>query len=155
MLGLDDCNIANLDCKPPTMDSHSLLPVPTQVGLQNKAIGFEDLHQAAFSVIPLSKTMREQLDHIRFWAYDRAVRASPREIKSPNTKCSNQSLFLFFVYFLFKTVFNAACLGRRRRRPPLRSVREPSMFLLASYPRCRWRPHALALLDHHSRPAGE
>ena len=29
---------------------------------------------------PLSKTMREQVDHIRSWAYDRAVRASPREI---------------------------------------------------------------------------
>lgn len=54
----------------------------TQVRLQNKAIGFEDLHQAALGVIPLSKTMREQVDHIRSWAYDRAVRASPREAKS-------------------------------------------------------------------------
>jgi SpoVK/Ycf46/Vps4 family AAA+-type ATPase len=53
----------------------------TQVRLQNKEIGFEDLHQAALSVIPLSKTMREQVDHIRSWAYDRAVRASPREAK--------------------------------------------------------------------------
>jgi SpoVK/Ycf46/Vps4 family AAA+-type ATPase len=51
----------------------------TQVRLQNKAIRFEDLHQAAVGVIPLSKTMREQVDHIRSWAYDRAVRASPRE----------------------------------------------------------------------------
>ena len=53
----------------------------TQVRLKNKAIGFEDLHQAALMVIPLSKTMREQVDHIRSWAYDRAVRASPREAK--------------------------------------------------------------------------
>ena len=54
----------------------------TQIRLQNKALTFEDLHQAALSVIPLSKTMREQVDHIRSWAYDRAVRASPREGKT-------------------------------------------------------------------------
>lgn len=54
----------------------------TQVRLQNKLVTFEDLHQAALGVIPLSKTMREQVDHIRSWAYDRAVRASPREAKS-------------------------------------------------------------------------
>jgi len=51
----------------------------TQARLKEKQIAFEDLHQAAISVIPLSKTMREQVDHIRSWAYDRAVRASPRE----------------------------------------------------------------------------
>ena len=51
----------------------------TQVRLKDKDIGFEDLHQAALEVIPLSKTMREQVDHIRSWAFDRAVRASPRE----------------------------------------------------------------------------
>ena len=51
----------------------------TQVRLKNKPMAFEDLHQAAIGVIPLSKTMREQVDHIRSWAYDRAVRASPRE----------------------------------------------------------------------------
>jgi hypothetical protein len=54
----------------------------TQTRLQNKELQFEDLHQAALNVIPLSKTMREQVDHIRSWAYDRAVRASPREAKS-------------------------------------------------------------------------
>jgi SpoVK/Ycf46/Vps4 family AAA+-type ATPase len=53
----------------------------TQVRLQDKTIAFEDLHQAALGIIPLSKTMREQVDHIRSWAYDRAVRASPRESK--------------------------------------------------------------------------
>jgi len=51
----------------------------TAVKLQDKTISFEDLHRAAQNVIPLSKTMREQVDHIRSWAYDRAVRASPRE----------------------------------------------------------------------------
>lgn len=51
----------------------------TQVRLKDKKMEFEDLHQAALGIIPLSKTMREQVDHIRSWAYDRAVRASPRE----------------------------------------------------------------------------
>jgi ATP-dependent 26S proteasome regulatory subunit len=51
----------------------------TQVKLQEKSLTFEDIHLAAQMVIPLSKTMREQVDHIRSWAYDRAVRASPRE----------------------------------------------------------------------------
>jgi SpoVK/Ycf46/Vps4 family AAA+-type ATPase len=51
----------------------------TQIRLKNKAISFEDLHQAARDVIPLSKTMREQVEHIRSWAFDRALRASPRE----------------------------------------------------------------------------
>ncbi|NWG13622.1 MAG: AAA family ATPase [Acidobacteria bacterium] len=51
----------------------------TAVKLQDRAVTFEDLHRAALNVIPLSKTMREQVDHIRSWAYERAVRASPRE----------------------------------------------------------------------------
>jgi SpoVK/Ycf46/Vps4 family AAA+-type ATPase len=54
----------------------------TSVRLENKQIAFEDLHRAAQNVIPLSKTMREQVDRIRSWAYDRAVRASPRESRS-------------------------------------------------------------------------
>jgi SpoVK/Ycf46/Vps4 family AAA+-type ATPase len=51
----------------------------TNVRLENKSMSFEALHQAATLVIPLSKTMREQVEHIRSWAYDRALRASPRE----------------------------------------------------------------------------
>ena len=51
----------------------------TTVRLEDRALTFDDLHAAAQNVIPLSKTMREQVDHIRSWAYDRAVRASPRE----------------------------------------------------------------------------
>ncbi len=51
----------------------------TNVRLENKSMSFEELHRAALNVIPLSKTMREQVEHIRSWAYDRAVRASPRE----------------------------------------------------------------------------
>ncbi len=51
----------------------------TTVRLEDRTLTFDDLHAAALNVIPLSKTMREQVDHIRSWAYDRAVRASPRE----------------------------------------------------------------------------
>jgi SpoVK/Ycf46/Vps4 family AAA+-type ATPase len=51
----------------------------TNVRLENKSMSFEELHRAALNVIPLSKTMREQVEHIRSWAYDRAVRASARE----------------------------------------------------------------------------
>jgi SpoVK/Ycf46/Vps4 family AAA+-type ATPase len=51
----------------------------TTVRLENTSMNFEELHRAATQVIPLSKTMREQVEHIRSWAYDRAVRASRRE----------------------------------------------------------------------------
>jgi SpoVK/Ycf46/Vps4 family AAA+-type ATPase len=46
--------------------------------LQNRPVTDDDLRHAAVSVVPLSKTMREQVEHIRTWAYSRAVRASPR-----------------------------------------------------------------------------
>lgn len=51
----------------------------TEVRLENRHVTFDDLHRAAQNIIPLSKTMREQVEHIRSWAYERAVRASPRE----------------------------------------------------------------------------
>jgi len=51
----------------------------TAARLAESPLTFEDLHRAAQNIIPLSKTMREQVDHIRSWAYDRALRASPRE----------------------------------------------------------------------------
>ncbi len=37
---------------------------------------FMSLHQ----IVPLSKTMKEQVNHIRSWAYDRALRASVRKL---------------------------------------------------------------------------
>jgi SpoVK/Ycf46/Vps4 family AAA+-type ATPase len=51
----------------------------TEVRLENRIVTFDDLHRAAQNIIPLSKTMHEQVEHIRSWAYERAVRASPRE----------------------------------------------------------------------------
>ncbi len=51
----------------------------TAARLEDREINDDDLLNATASVVPLSKTMKEQVDHIRAWAYDRAVRASPRE----------------------------------------------------------------------------
>jgi SpoVK/Ycf46/Vps4 family AAA+-type ATPase len=51
----------------------------TAARLQDQAVTDEHLIMATSNVVPLSKTMKEQVDHIRNWAYDRAVRASPRE----------------------------------------------------------------------------
>lgn len=51
----------------------------TTAQLQDRPVTDEDLIMATANVVPLSKTMKEQVDHIRNWAYDRAVRASPRE----------------------------------------------------------------------------
>jgi SpoVK/Ycf46/Vps4 family AAA+-type ATPase len=51
----------------------------TTVSLQDRQLTDKDLIDATANVVPLSKTMKEQVDHIRSWAFDRAVRASPRE----------------------------------------------------------------------------
>jgi SpoVK/Ycf46/Vps4 family AAA+-type ATPase len=51
----------------------------TAARLEDREVNDDDLLNATASVVPLSKTMKEQVDHIRAWAYDRAVRASPRE----------------------------------------------------------------------------
>jgi hypothetical protein len=36
----------------------------------------QDLLNVALGMVPLSRTMKEQVDHIRRWAFERAVRAS-------------------------------------------------------------------------------
>jgi SpoVK/Ycf46/Vps4 family AAA+-type ATPase len=51
----------------------------TTARLQDRTLTDEDLLNATAKVVPLSKTMKEQVDKIRDWAFDRAVRASPRE----------------------------------------------------------------------------
>ena len=50
----------------------------TVVQLQNRELTGDDLLNATTLIVPLSKTMKEQVDHIRRWAFGRAVRASPR-----------------------------------------------------------------------------
>jgi hypothetical protein len=52
----------------------------TTARLQDRALTENDLVSATGKVVPLSKTMKEQVDLIRNWAHDRAVRASPRDM---------------------------------------------------------------------------
>jgi SpoVK/Ycf46/Vps4 family AAA+-type ATPase len=50
----------------------------TKARLTDTVITGQDLIQAAVKIVPLSRTMEEQLNHIRGWAFERAVRASKR-----------------------------------------------------------------------------
>jgi SpoVK/Ycf46/Vps4 family AAA+-type ATPase len=51
----------------------------TKAKLADREIGEDDLLSVAVSIVPLSRTMKEQINHIRSWAFERAVRASPRQ----------------------------------------------------------------------------
>jgi len=50
----------------------------TKARLTETKITGQDLVQAAVKIVPLSRTMADQLNHIRGWAFERAVRASKR-----------------------------------------------------------------------------
>jgi SpoVK/Ycf46/Vps4 family AAA+-type ATPase len=50
----------------------------TRAQLADRKITEEDLINIATAVVPLSRTMKEQIDHIRRWAFERAIRASKR-----------------------------------------------------------------------------
>ena len=52
----------------------------TKVRLAGRELTGDDLIEVAARLVPLSRTMREQIDHISRWAFERAVRASPRRI---------------------------------------------------------------------------
>jgi SpoVK/Ycf46/Vps4 family AAA+-type ATPase len=49
----------------------------TQARLQDREVTAQDLIGIAAKLVPLSRTMKEQISHIRTWAFERAVRASP------------------------------------------------------------------------------
>ena len=51
----------------------------TRAKLESRALKFDDLLRTAARIVPLSKTMKEQVDHIRGWARDRAAPASLAE----------------------------------------------------------------------------
>jgi SpoVK/Ycf46/Vps4 family AAA+-type ATPase len=51
----------------------------TKARLEDRDITEEDLIMTAVSIVPLSRTMKEQISYIRDWAFERAVRASPKE----------------------------------------------------------------------------
>jgi ABC-type xylose transport system substrate-binding protein len=48
----------------------------TKASLAETAVSGQDLVQAAVKIVPLSRTMEEQINHIRGWAFERAIRAS-------------------------------------------------------------------------------
>jgi adenylate kinase family enzyme len=50
----------------------------TKASLENTEVTEQDLIGVAVKIVPLSRTMKEQINHIRGWAFERAVRASPR-----------------------------------------------------------------------------
>jgi SpoVK/Ycf46/Vps4 family AAA+-type ATPase len=49
----------------------------TQARLADRDVLEQDLISIAAKQVPLSRTMKEQINHIRAWAFERAVRASP------------------------------------------------------------------------------
>src|SRR5579871_5080515 len=49
----------------------------TRAQLEEREVKAEDLIGIAAKLVPLSRTMKEQIEHIRSWAFERAVRASP------------------------------------------------------------------------------
>lgn len=53
----------------------------TAAKLEDREPTTADLVAVAGTMVPLSRTMKEQVDRIRAWAHERAVRASPREVQ--------------------------------------------------------------------------
>ena len=52
----------------------------TKAKLKERELTREDLVGVAMTIVPLARTMKEQINHIRQWAFDRAIRASLRPV---------------------------------------------------------------------------
>jgi SpoVK/Ycf46/Vps4 family AAA+-type ATPase len=52
----------------------------TRARLEEREVNEMDLIGIAAKTVPLSRTMKEQMSHIRGWAFERAVRASPQSL---------------------------------------------------------------------------
>ncbi|HLJ50343.1 MAG TPA: AAA family ATPase [Bryobacteraceae bacterium] len=50
----------------------------TKARLEDREVTEHDLVSIAAKLVPLSRTMKEQITHIRGWAFERALRASPQ-----------------------------------------------------------------------------
>jgi AAA+ superfamily predicted ATPase len=50
----------------------------TAAKLADREVTGDDLLNTTAKIVPLSRTMKEQVEHIRAWALDRAVRTAPR-----------------------------------------------------------------------------
>ncbi len=53
----------------------------TRARLEERAVVQQDLIGVAVKLVPLSRTMKEQIGQIRGWAFERAVRATPQGIR--------------------------------------------------------------------------
>ena len=53
----------------------------TRARLADRDVSQQDLVSVAVKQVPLSRTMKEQINHIRGWAFERAIRASPQPIR--------------------------------------------------------------------------
>src|SRR5208282_1170564 len=53
----------------------------TRARLADRELIEHDLISVAVRTVPLSRTMKEQINHIRGWAFERAVRATPQAIR--------------------------------------------------------------------------
>src|SRR3984885_1941448 len=53
----------------------------TKARLADRELTEHDLISVAVRTVPLSRTMKEQINHIRGWAFERAVRATPQGIR--------------------------------------------------------------------------
>jgi len=53
----------------------------TKARLADRELTEQDLISVAVRTVPLSRTMKEQINHIRGWAFERAVRATPQVIR--------------------------------------------------------------------------
>jgi SpoVK/Ycf46/Vps4 family AAA+-type ATPase len=52
----------------------------TKARLEDRAVTERDLITIAARQVPLSRTMKEQINHIRGWAFERAIRATPQAL---------------------------------------------------------------------------
>jgi SpoVK/Ycf46/Vps4 family AAA+-type ATPase len=53
----------------------------TKARLADRDLVEQDLLSVAVRTVPLSRTMKEQINHIRGWAFERAIRATPQGIR--------------------------------------------------------------------------
>jgi hypothetical protein len=53
----------------------------TKARLADRKLTQQDLIGVAVRAVPLSRTMKEQINHIRGWAFERAIRATPQGIR--------------------------------------------------------------------------
>ncbi len=53
----------------------------TKAKLADRPVVEQDLINIAVKLVPLSRTMKEQINQIRGWAFERAIRASPQPIR--------------------------------------------------------------------------